>query len=45
MSIPLLARTAHLELVAATVPLIEAELSGAEALGVMLDVMLDVCWM
>jgi RimJ/RimL family protein N-acetyltransferase len=44
MSIPLLTRTAHLELVAATVPLLEAELSGAEALGVMLDAAVAEGW-
>jgi ribosomal-protein-alanine N-acetyltransferase len=44
MSNPLIARTAHLELVAATVPHLEAELSGAEALGVMLDVPVAEGW-
>jgi [ribosomal protein S5]-alanine N-acetyltransferase len=44
MSIPLIARTAHLELVAATVSHLEAELSGAEALGVMLGAVVAEGW-
>ena len=44
MSIRLTARTAHLELVAATVPHLEAELSGAEALGGMLGVAVPEDW-
>jgi RimJ/RimL family protein N-acetyltransferase len=44
MTVPLLARTARLELIAATPDLIEAELAGPEALGALLGVPVPASW-
>lgn len=44
MSIPLTARTSHLELVAATLQHLEAELSGSESLGAVLGVAVPPGW-